>query len=81
MYHLFIAQRFSGVSIEPDSEWPDLWRIRQSERLSGALNLTRAREAALACARPRGLGGHEVVRWHRRETGCVSSPIELPEAA
>jgi hypothetical protein len=31
-------------------------------------NVSRAKDAAIGWARPRGLGPSEVARWHRRET-------------
>src|SRR5271168_4219687 len=47
--------------------WPAMWRARSGERLSDMVNLTRAKDAAIAWARPRGLSGTETVTWHRRE--------------
>jgi hypothetical protein len=49
-----------------------MWRARSGERLSDMVNLTRAKDAAIAWARPRGLGGTETVTWHRREIAQVT---------
>jgi hypothetical protein len=66
---LFIGARFTGVTVECDAIWPGMWRVRQGAELSDIINISRAKDAAIAWARPRGLGGGEVVHWHRRQ--CV----------
>ncbi len=66
---LYINSRFTGVTVVPDAEWPDMWRIRHDDgRLSDMVNLSRAKDAAITWARPRGLGGGEAAQWHHRET-------------
>jgi hypothetical protein len=65
---LYIGRMFTGVTVEPDSRWPDMWRVCVRDRKSDAVNLTRAKDAAITWARPRGLGGGEVIRWDRRES-------------
>jgi hypothetical protein len=81
-YRLFVGKRFSGISIEPDPTWPAMWRVRQGERLSGMLNLTRAADAGRACAQPKGGGfGDVVVKWVPYETAKVSAPIEFEDVA
>ena len=78
VYHLFIGRKFTGISVEPDPTWTAMWRVRQADgRLSGMLNLTRARECAFACARPKGLGGREVAHWQYREIASEARPIEF----
>src|SRR5262245_41693980 len=73
--HLHIGGRFTSVAIVPDSEWPAMWRVRTRDgRLSDMTNKTRAKDAAVAHARSRGLGGSEDVRWHHRETGSEAPP-------
>jgi hypothetical protein len=72
---LYISGKFTGVSLEPDAKWPNMWRIRMGERLSDMVNLTRARDAAVTWARPRGIGGQGVAVWHRRETPAEGPPV------
>jgi hypothetical protein len=64
---LYIGNRFTGVSLEPDAVYPQMWRIRRGDQWSDMVNLMRAKEAAISWARPRGLGGAETVSWHNRE--------------
>ena len=64
---LYIGKTFTGVSVEPDRQWPGMWRVHQGEQISEMVNLTRAKDAAILWARPRGLGGNEVAHWDRRE--------------
>jgi hypothetical protein len=74
---LYIGNRSTGVTLRPDSRWPQMWRVHSRDgRVSDMVNLTRAKDAAVAWARPRGLGSGEVVRWHIRETA-----VEAPSAA
>jgi hypothetical protein len=72
---LYIGGKFTGVSLEPDTKWPSMWRVRMGERLSDMVNLTRAKDAAIAWARPRGLGSREIATWQRRETAPEGSPV------
>jgi hypothetical protein len=63
--------------VVPDGKWPTMWRVRMRDGcLTDMVNLTRAKDAAIAYARPRGLGSSEIVRWDRRET-----PSEAPPCA
>jgi hypothetical protein len=41
------------------------------------VNLTRAKDASITWARPRGLGGTEVIHWDRRERRRVARPMRL----
>jgi hypothetical protein len=74
VHQLYTGSKFTGVSLEPDAKWPDMWRIRMGERLSDLVNLTRAKDAAITWARPRGLGGGGIATWHRRVTERERSP-------
>jgi hypothetical protein len=68
MLELFIGARSTGITVRPDEKYPDvMWRIHGKGRVSDMVNLTRAKDAAITWARPRGLGGNETVTWHRRE--------------
>lgn len=78
---LYIGSKFTGVSIEPDAKWPNMWRIRMGERLSDLVNLTRAKDAAITWARPRGLGGGVVATWHPRETPAKAPPVAQTDPA
>jgi hypothetical protein len=35
------------ASVEPDAEWPELWRVRFGTHLSDTVNLSRAKDAAM----------------------------------
>lgn len=63
---LYIGNQDTGVWVQPDDRWPGMWRIRKGDKRSGMVNLTRAKDAAITWARPRGLGGNDVVSWHSR---------------
>lgn len=66
---LYIGNKRTGITVFPDSEWPNMWRIKNKEgRVSDMVNLTRAKDAAVSWARPRGLGSSEIAKWRNRET-------------
>ena len=65
---LYIAGKSTGVTIRTAPAWPTMWRVHHGDRVSDMVNLVRAKDAAIAWARPRGLGGKEIVRWDDRET-------------
>ena len=72
---LYVGGKFTGVSVEPDAAWPNMWRVRAGDRLSGMVNLTRAKDAAIAWAlragfRPDVLG----IKWDHGETAPEGSP-------
>jgi hypothetical protein len=71
---LYIGTRFTGVAVRPDSQWPSMWRIHHGDQVSDMVNLTRAKDAAVMWACPRGLGGSGVARWDRRETAAEVAP-------
>lgn len=77
---LYIGQRSTGVSVRTDATWPTMWRVHQGDRVSDIVNLTRAKDAAVAWARPRGLGGTEIPRWHLRETAGEATPARFSDA-
>jgi hypothetical protein len=72
---LFINGRSTGVTVECDRRYPTMWRVRRGDELSDITNISRATDAALSWARPRGLGGYEVAQWHRREMPAGASPV------
>jgi hypothetical protein len=81
--HLHIGRKDTGFTVQPDPAWPQMWRIHAPDgRVSDMVNLTRAKDAAVAWARPRGLGGDDKAYWHPRETaaGTVSMRPERPDA-
>jgi hypothetical protein len=70
-YRLHIGNKSTGIIVRQDAKWPMMWRIHDPRRKpSDIVNLTRAKDAAIAWARPRGLGGGEVPFWKRRETSA-----------
>jgi len=38
------------ATIEPDSKWPGMWRVRRGGSISDLVNLSRAKDAAIAIA-------------------------------
>jgi hypothetical protein len=71
---LHIGVRFTGVTIEREGVCA-MWRVRQGSERSDIINISRAKDAALAWARPKGLGGEEVVHWRRRQSRAGASPV------
>jgi hypothetical protein len=77
---LQIGKKRTGVSVRPDARWSSMWRIHQGTQVSDMANLSRAKDAAVVWARPRGLGGNEVPHWEKvRETAIQAPPI-APDA-
>jgi hypothetical protein len=64
---LYVGRKRTGVSISPDPGWPKMWRVCQGERVSDMVNLTRAKDAAISWARPKGLRG-EKASWKNVQT-------------
>jgi hypothetical protein len=77
---LRIGRRKTGISVRPDPVHPKMWRIHQGVTVSDMVNLTRAKDAAIGCARPRGLGQHEVPSWHGRETASEAPSSDLNQS-
>jgi hypothetical protein len=75
---LFIGTKFTGVTVEPDGRWSGMWRVHQGDMVSDMVNLTRAKEAAIMRARPKGLGGSDVARWDRRQIGGEAPSVRFP---
>ena len=69
IHQLYLGDKFSGYSVVPDAKYPGvMWRVQSPDgSLSDMVNLTRAKDAAIAYARPRGLGGHERHYWQALE--------------
>jgi hypothetical protein len=73
---LYIGGKFTGVSVEPDTAWPNMWRLHMGDRLSDMGNLTRAKDAAVSWAlragfRPDVLG----IKWSYGETAPEGFPV------
>ena len=81
MLKLYIGKAFTGVTVEPDDRWPDMWRICKGDERSDMVNLTRAKDAAISWARPRGLGGNEIAHWKRRETRAAGRVVRQNDPA
>jgi hypothetical protein len=65
---LHIGNKFTVITVRQDAQWPTMWRIHGPDRKpSDIVNLARAKDAAIAWARPRGLGSTEAPIWKRRE--------------
>jgi hypothetical protein len=77
-HELHIGRQPTGFLVCPDGVWAGMWRIHAPDgRVSDMVNLPRAKDAAVAWARPRGIGGGELVRWRRRETGGMAPCARL----
>lgn len=77
---LRIGNRMTGFTAVQDSKWPSMYRVRSPNgELSDMVNLTRAKEAAVRFARPRGLGGGDVAYWDSREIGSEAPPMRFSE--
>jgi hypothetical protein len=66
---LYVGKAFTGVTLEPDAQWPNMWRVRKGDLLSDMVNLTRAKDAAISWFtrdRSGGLSRGEVVSWRIR---------------
>jgi len=72
---LHIGGRRTGITIQRDAVHRGMWRVRQGDELSDITNISRAKEAAITWARPRGLGGDEVAHWHHRQSRVGASPV------
>jgi hypothetical protein len=80
-WRLSIGNRFTGLLVCPDPQWPGMWRIHYGGRISDMVNLVRAKDAAIAWVRPRGTGGGGAGgRWDRRETALEAAPVRLNSA-
>jgi hypothetical protein len=75
MLKLYIGKQFTGVTLEPDTRYPWMWYICKGEQQSHMVNLTRAKDAAITWARPKGLGGHEVVSWRTGKEARSARPF------
>jgi hypothetical protein len=60
MIKLYIGTKFTGITIEPDSNWPGMWRIQNKGHVSDMVNLARAKDAAITWAHPT---RKDVVSW------------------
>jgi hypothetical protein len=80
-WRLLIGNRFTGLLVCPDPQWPNMWRIHYGGRISDVVNLTRAKDAAISWVRAEGQGGAKGVRWERRETPAEGSSVAPNERA
>jgi hypothetical protein len=61
---LRIGNNFTGISVHEDEKYPGMWRVHSANGVvSDMVNPSRAKDAAIAWARPHGLGGTEKVYW------------------
>lgn len=68
IWRLRIGTKLSGITVEQDTRYPDMWRVHSSNgRISDMVNLSRARDAALVHARAIGdrRSGNEPVTWEK----------------
>jgi hypothetical protein len=81
MIELQIGNRPVGVTVEPDAKHPGMWRAHMGERVSDTTNLARAKDAAIAWARPRGLGGGRAQSAPAVVAGTSTADVGLPDPA
>jgi len=80
-YQLFIGSKNTKVILRPDDDWPPMWHIHAPGGfVSGMLNLTRAREAAIARVCPKGIGDR-VANWIPVEIGREAGYVAQNEGA
>lgn len=61
MWRLKIGNRLTGYTVRQDDKYPSMWRVHTPNgRISDMVNLTRAKDAAMAACH---LGGDDVPRW------------------
>jgi hypothetical protein len=75
--HLHIGTRPTGTTLRStDPQNPKIWRIHSpNSPTSDALNLARAKDAAITWTNPRGLSGSQHAQWHRREITLPASAV------
>ena len=74
------------ATIEPDSKWPRMWRVRSGGSISDMVNLSRAKDAAISIALSdlnaldrRGAPPKGVERrQHRQAAGPATQIVILP---
>jgi hypothetical protein len=67
-WQLKIGNRKTGLVIRPDQRYANMWRIHYQGDISDMVNLVRAKDAAIAFVRLKGLGGSEIAKWEYRQT-------------
>ena len=72
---LHIGGQRTAVTVERDLVWSSMWRVQGGGHVSDIVSLARAKDAAIAWARPKGLGGNEVAIWHHRQSRGAASPM------
>ena len=79
-FELRIGKRRTGFVVVPDTKWPGMYRVRAPDGgLSDVVNLSRAKDAAVCLACPRGLGGSAVAHWDSRETDTEGPPMRYSD--
>jgi hypothetical protein len=73
IYDLYVGRKATGVSVRPDKTWRGMWRIHQGANVSDMVNISRAKDAAISWARPKGLGSKDVARWDARQTSALAA--------
>jgi hypothetical protein len=83
MFKLYVGKKFTGIAVVVDATWPGMFRVcGRDGRLSDMVNLSRAKDAAIAWAQAAGFFGGRQVRdmnfkKHREPAG--SPPMRSPE--
>ena len=77
IFDLYIGRKATGVSVQPDATWPNMWRVRQGDSMSDMVNLARAKEAGISWARPKdrngGFSSTDVLHWKHRERRALAA--------
>ena len=42
IFDLYIGRKATGVSVQPDATWPNMWRVHQGANVSDMVNILRA---------------------------------------
>ncbi len=49
-WRLLVGSRDTGITVEPDAQWANMWRIHKRGFVSDMVNLSRAKDAAAVMA-------------------------------
>jgi hypothetical protein len=61
MIKLYVARKFTGVTLHEDARYPGMWRVHSADgEVSDMVNLSRAKDAAIIFGCPGGRRGMDV---------------------
>ena len=87
MTKLYLGTKFTGITVQPDEKYPDMYRVHWADRPpSDMVNLARAKDAAMRWAGREGGETAKRLKWRTPKApsggGWSDFPASrLPEAA